>query len=155
MSGDRFVQLLCYGLVASLSPGPLLAGCDNRDLVSPLDDVGVVEDDTGVDVETDVADGSGLSECTLVPQSGCSRGEACVPASSGLRLCILAGDGSEGAPCDARFASSSCVAGMICADTDEESARCRVLCDPLDDACEAGVCQEIALSDGEAFGVCL
>lgn len=155
MSGQAHCRALRYLLVASLLSTAWLSACDNGDLVAPLADVGVVEGDVGVDVETDVSDGSGLSECTLVSQSGCSLGEACVPASSGLRLCVPAGEGTEGAPCDARVASSSCVAGLICADTAEESARCRVLCDPLADTCEVGSCQEIALSDGEPFGVCL
>lgn len=133
----------------------LFSSCDRGDLASPLSDVGVVERDTEADAELDVADGSGLSECTLVPQSGCDEGEACVPTGDGLRICVPEGEQELGALCDDVESATPCVAGLLCTSAGGNSARCVPMCSPGGAACSTGSCAALTVVDGEEFGVCL
>jgi hypothetical protein len=91
--------------------------------------------------------------CTVVPNSGCPMGSACVPDADGTLGCYLAGTNAEDAACGG--AMGACLPGLGCFGPTGGMATCIAFCVLADPMCTAGhTCTAQPAVVGGGYGLC-
>lgn len=93
------------------------------------------------------------SVCSMLWQTGCGVGQACVRSADGALQCVDSQGRAHGERCDASRVDE-CAAGTFCI-VGTDGARCQQLCVENTIACvEDVVCEFVVANEGVRIGVC-
>lgn len=92
--------------------------------------------------------------CTVIPNSGCAAGSACIPRMDGTLGCFMAGDNAEDEECGG--AMGGCMPGLGCFGMTGGTFTCIAFCRlDMPTTCTAGhTCTEQPAVVGGGYGLC-